>query len=275
LKFFLDDDMVKVLIINPEFSACAMLTDHFDIAVNKTFEVNKVYCLEEAEEVLYYFKPDFIFLDLDMSLKDISNFLLYGQHSSASIIFTGQYNPYFEKAIRFCSLHYLPNHLHADSVGNVIQKCLDRPITTSQKMQLYQVLIGNLQAKSVKNFQLAIVSDKRVCCFSPNDIVRFQADQEEVVVHLKNSSIITTGYTLWHFETILQPLRFIRCHKIHLVNPVCITGITHDNYVSVSDGSCLEIYRRMAGEVLKHLNRARKIVLCTQSAMFPFEILSN
>lgn len=262
--------MIKVLIINPEFSACNMLTDYFDITVNKTFEVNQVSSLKEAEEILYYFKPDFIFLNLDMSLSDISNFLLYGQHSSASIIFTSQYNPYFDKATRFCSLHYLPDHLHADSVGNAIQRCLDRPINTSQKMQLYQVLINNLREKSVKDFKFAIVSNTRVCCFFPNEVIRLQANEQEVVIHLNNSSIVTTGYTLWHFEDLLQSFRFIRCHKSHLVNPVCITGITHDNFVTVSDGSCLELYRRMAGEVLKHLNRARNIVLNTQSAMLPY-----
>jgi two-component system LytT family response regulator len=59
---------------------------------------------------------------------------------------------------------------------------------------------------------------------------------------------------LAEYETILEPLGFIRTHRSHLVNKMHISAINEAGQIVMVDTSCAEVSRRKKKEVFARIN---------------------
>ncbi|WP_439557597.1 LytR/AlgR family response regulator transcription factor [Dyadobacter sp.] len=87
------------------------------------------------------------------------------------------------------------------------------------------------------------------------EILRFEADRNYTVIHLKDNKTFIASKTLKHFEDMLVDFKFVRTHKSHLVNLEYIVRISSNNeYLILADGSLVEVSRRRKDEVQQQLN---------------------
>jgi two-component system LytT family response regulator len=246
--------MIKALIVDDEPKSRNVLAYYIDTYIDEIKEVRQAESVDDALERLKTFRPDIVFLDVEMPHKNGFQFLMEKKDPSFDVIFTTAYNQYAIQAIRFSALDYLLKPVDPDELKNAIQRHLEKRENGMEKKALYDNLVSNIEKKDVKDFKIAVPSAEGVYFFTIDEILRLEADRSYTHIHLVKKRPFIASKTLKHFEEMLEEFHFIRTHKSHLVNPKHITHLTNDNeYLLLTDGSRVEVSRRKKDEVLQQL----------------------
>jgi two-component system LytT family response regulator len=249
--------MINALIIDDEQKARNVLNHYLTNIVTEEIDVRHADSVAEALNVLQSFRPDIVFLDVEMPYQNGFDFLQNRKNPEYDIVFTTAYNQYAIQAIRFSALDYLLKPVDPDELQTAIQRHLDKVKERQQlpKQELYDNLVQNIQKKEIKDFRLAVPSSEGVFFFTLDEIMRLEADKNYTSIHLVGKRPFVSSKTLKHFDEMLGEFNFIRTHKSHLVNSRFIKQVTHNNqFVLLSDGTQVEVSRRKKDEVQHQLN---------------------
>jgi two-component system LytT family response regulator len=91
--------------------------------------------------------------------------------------------------------------------------------------------------------------------FSPEEIVRLEASSNYTNVFFTNRKKMLIAKVLKDYETMLEPLHFVRTHRSHLVNSQHVQFIDSNGRIIMRDSSRVEISRRKKKDVLKELKK--------------------
>lgn len=247
--------MIKALIIDDEAKARNVLRHYLESFVPQITETRQADSVDGAIEILQVYKPDIVFLDVEMPHKNGFQFLIEVEDPVFDVIFTTAYNQYAIQAIRFSALDYLLKPVDPDELQAAVQRHVEKRDTPQPQNGLYQNLVENITKKEVKDFKIAVPSAEGFHFFMIDDILRLEADRSYTHIHLVKRKPFIASKTLKHFEEMLEEFNFIRTHKSHLVNPKHITRLSSDNeFLLLTDGSKVEVSRRKKDEVQKQLN---------------------
>lgn len=246
--------MVKVLIVDDELKARNILRHYVENLIPKISECRQAESVDNALDILKMYQPDIVFLDVEMPHKNGFDFLLEVKDPSFDVVFTTAYNQYAIQAIRFSALDYLLKPVDPDELKTAVQRHLEKKESDTQKKELYQNLVQNIEKKSVKDFRIAVPSTEGTHFFTIDEIIRLEADRNYTHIHLLNKKPFLASKTLKHFEEMLEDFQFIRTHKSHLINPTFISRLSSDKeHILLNDGSRIELSRRKKDEVLQQL----------------------
>lgn len=247
--------MIKALIIDDEPRARNVLYQFIVSFVPEIIEVRTASSVEEAQGVMEYYKPDLVFLDVEMPYKNGFDFLQIPNMPEFDVIFTTAYNQYAIQAIRFSALDYLLKPISPEDLRAAVKRHFTKGESFRQRKLLLDNLAANIDKRDVKDFRLAVPSSEGVFFFMIHEILRLEADRNYTIIHLINKRPFIASKTLKHFEDMLSKFRFIRTHKSHLVNLDHIIRISNNNeFIILSDGSRIEVSRRKKDEVQRQLN---------------------
>lgn len=249
--------MIKALIIDDESKARNVLNHYLQKLVPEISEIKQADSVSKALSILETYRPDMVFLDVEMPHQNGFDFLMAQKQLTYDIVFTTAYNQYAIQAIRFSALDYLLKPVDPDDLRIAVDRHLTKVKQKfhEQKQQLYDNLVQNIEKKDVRDFRLAVPTSSGVHFFTLDEILRLEADKNYTSIHLIGRRPFVSSKTLKHFDEMLGEFNFIRTHKSHLVNPRHITQVTHNSqYVLLTDGSRIEVSRRKKEEVQQHLN---------------------
>lgn len=246
--------MTKAMIIDDEQKARSILEHYVTSFIPEITEVRQVDSVDAGLRLLDEFKPDIVFLDVEMPRRNGFDFLASVKDPQFDVIFTTAYNQYAIQAIRFSALDYLLKPVDPEELKAAVKRHIEKQHTSGGQRELYDNLVGNIEKKEVKDFRIAVPSSDGVHFFMVDEILRLEADSSYTHIHLTNRKPFVASKTLKHFEEMLEEFGFIRTHKSHLVNPRFINRISNDNeFVLLKDGTRVEVSRRKKDEVLHQL----------------------
>lgn len=247
--------MTKALIIDDELKARNILNHYILTYIPGITEIQQAASVDEGILILESFKPDIVFLDVEMPYKNGFDFLLAVGDMTFDIVFTTAYNQYAIQAIRFSALDYLLKPIDPDELLAAVEKYHNRKKSLKEQQELYYNLTQNIRRKEAKDFRLAVPSSEGVYFFTLDEILRLEADRNYTMIHLIGKRPFIASKTLKHFEEMLDGFGFIRTHKSHLVNPKHITRLGHNtDFIILRDGSRVEVSRRKKEEVQQLLH---------------------
>ncbi|MCP9750111.1 LytTR family DNA-binding domain-containing protein [Ferruginibacter sp. HRS2-29] len=246
--------MIKALIIDDEVKARNILKHYVENFISEITEVQQAESVDAALALLETYKPDVVFLDVEMPHKNGFDFLTALPEINFDVIFTTAYNQYAIQAIRFSALDYLLKPVDPDELKASVLRHLEKKADHSEQEELYRNLVSNIEKKDVRDFRIAVPSSEGVHFFTIDEILRLEAERSYTHIHLVNKRPFLASKTLRHFEEMLTDFNFIRTHKSHLVNPKHITRVSNDKeFVLLTDGSKVEVSRRKKDEVFQQL----------------------
>lgn len=195
---------------------------------------------KDGVEKISIYKPDLIFLDVEMD--DMTGFEMLAQAKNIDfkIIFITSYSHYAIKAIRFNALDYL---LKPIDLGE-LKKAITRYKRTTLNNENLYLALQNQQTKQVSNHQLILKTQEGEIRLVVNDIIRMEADSNYSYIYLKSGKKKLVTKTLAYLEELLDDKGFYRCHRSHLINGAYISGNPNRLSISLSDGSEIPIARR-------------------------------
>lgn len=246
--------MIKALLVDDEPKATDVLRLLLERFVPEVGPVAVCNDAREAASAIHRFRPDLLFLDIQMPY--LNGFDVLGQlrHRPFKVVFTTAHSEYTIQAIRFIAFDYLLKPIAAQDLVATVQRYTQaqNELGGYQPEQL-QNLLRNVQARDPAQFRIAIPAREGVHFFLPNEIIRCEALGGYTKFYTTTGKTYLSSRNLGEYDDLLAPHGFLRAHKSHLVNKTQVSFIDHDGFLVLKDSSVVEVSRRKKGEVMEQL----------------------
>lgn len=241
--------MIQAIIVDDEPRAQQELSYLLERHTPEVVVIDIVSSVDEAEKSIKKWRPQLVFLDIEMPRENGFNLLERFKDYPFSVIFTTAYDEYAIRAIRFSALDYLlkpiqPNELK-ESIGRA-KKTENRTLPLNHLAQFENdvqqdfIILHGTNGYVKKKF---------------DEIIRLEADRNYSTVFLENGERIVAAKTLLFFDELLANNGFLRCHRSHLVNLKHFKKLDTSDHWSIilSDLSRIPVAHRKKSAVRKML----------------------
>lgn len=200
--------------------------------------------VQEALPVIQSFQPDLLFLDIQMPHQSGFDLLTSIDNWNFEVVFTTAYNEFAIQAIRFSALDYLLKPVDETELKKAVERFKAKRIYAPAGQILFRNFIQNISQGNKDKFKLALADTNEVKYVQLDEIIRLQADSNYTHIYLKGNKTFVSAKTLKEYDELLQGHHFLRVHKSHLVNPAHVERYDKTGWLSMSDGSKVEVARR-------------------------------
>lgn len=207
--------------------------------------------VQEAIPLIQTFKPDILFLDIQMPHQSGFDLLTNIDKWDFEVIFTTAYNEFAIQAIRFSALDYLLKPVDEAELRKAVERYKAKRIYAPAGQLLFRNFIQNISSTNKDKFKLALAGANEVKYVQLDEIIRLQAESNYTHIFLTGKKVFVSAKTLKEYDEILQEHKFLRVHKSHLVNPFHIQSYEKQGLLVMSDGATVEVARRKK-EFLQH-----------------------
>lgn len=171
---------------------------------------------EQAVQLIDQYKPDLIFLDIEMPGFNGFEVLEKILHNPM-VIFTTAFDSYALKAFEENSVDYLLKPIESERLDKAIEKLqrLSKDSDIKLQPQLHKLIEALNTRKEFKSFPVKI-GDK-IIFIKPEDISYLEAKDKYVFIVTDENKEYLTDFSLSSLEDKL-PRNFVRVHRAHIIN---------------------------------------------------------
>lgn len=220
--------MIRTIIIDDEPLACSLLEEMLQAYPQIKIEAvcyDGISGLEKIQE----FKPDLIFLDIQMP-KITGIEMLELLEDPPAVIFTTAYDEYAIKAFEMNAVDYLLKPYSAQRLKQGVERILEN--NKLEKLKVSEQTAGLHTAESSAR---VVVKDGHIIKIIPTkDVLYIEAASDYVKIFTKDKYYLKHG-TMAHFEQVLAEKNFIRVHRSFIVN----TSYIHSVELQEKGGHCV------------------------------------
>jgi two-component system LytT family response regulator len=206
---------------------------------------------EEAIRLIHQYKPDVIFLDIEMPR--MSGFKMLEQFTEVDfeVIFITAYNHYAINAIRISAFDYLVKPVAIED----LQQTVDRLGNFSLKKtrERANLLKNNLANPKSQEDHIAIPTNDGLEFIQIKQIIRIESSSNYSKLILQTGQQMVVTRQLKDFEELLQDYRFYRVHHSHLINLNYIARYIRGDggQITMRNGDIIDVSRRKKEVFLK------------------------
>lgn len=212
---------MKALIIDNELplrNALRLLLENYCPEITEKAEADGV---KTGLEQIKNFAPDIVFLDVEMD--DGTGFDLMQQvpNPSFQLIFVTAHNQYAIDAFRFSAIDYLLKPVDPEALQKGVQKAAGQLRTRNLGRQM-EVLMQQLKGKPDPDKRIVLRDFDNIYFVRTGDILFCEAEGPYTKFYVSSGETILVSKNLKEYESILEPLGFVRTHHSFLANPAKI-----------------------------------------------------
>ncbi len=206
----------------------------------------------DAIDLIAMTKPELLFLDIHMPDLDGIGVAeaLAGTERPPAIVFVTAYDDYAVKAFELSAIDYLLKPYDRERFDLALARARSTTLAVPSGEQLVKMLAG-LRHEERYVRRILIPNDGRSFFVSIEEIVRLESDGNNVLVHTTRGTHPLRS-TLASIESRLDPARFARVHRSHVVNIDAIAEIRPwfhgDAVIVMRDGAEVSWSRRYAAQ---------------------------
>lgn len=246
--------MIKVIIIDDEKNALEVLEMQLKQYCSGVEIVGIANGAEIGIHLIRKCKPDLVFLDIEMPVKNGFDVLNETRDCNYKVIFTTAYDQFAIKAFKYSAIDYLLKPIDILELQAAVER-LSMPESVYSLEQKLGLLFE--QYKIPQKDLIALPIGDSIQVFKPNEIIRCESESNYTHIFLKDGKRLLVSKTLKEVEEILSGLNFFRVHQSHLINLDHIKHFSKSEgaYVVLSDGSNVAISRSKKEEFMEQFRR--------------------
>lgn len=207
---------------------------------------------EKGIEAIHKFKPDLVFLDIEMPHMNGFDMLEQFDKLFFDVVFCTAYDQFAIKAFRYSALNYLLKPVDPDDLKETIRR-LEEKKSTPAKEQI-ELLIQNIRQTTRPPLQrIALTTGDGMLFVDTYDIVYCQAESNYTCVVLAGGKKILVSKVLKDIDETLSGNDFYRVHNSYLINLNHISKFVRGEggYVIMDDGTNIGISRSRRQEFME------------------------
>lgn len=211
--------MIKVILIDDEPLARALIAEYLQPYTNIQIVAE---CGDgfEGVKAISQFQPDLIFLDIQMP--KINGFeMLELLDTEPSIIFTTAFDEYAVRAFESNAIDYLLKPFSQERFNKAVQKWLShRELEKNAISKPANINFSHSEEAS----RVVVKNGAKIKIIPTSEIIYLEAYDDYVKIYT-NEGYQLKKKTMSHFESVLDPVYFLRVHRSFLVQLNQITRI--------------------------------------------------
>lgn len=219
------------------------------IIENYCHEIEILGCADSvvnAKDLVNVYKPDVVFLDINMPVLDGFDFLDEYDERNFMVVFVSAHEEYGINAVKAGAADYLLKPVNIKELKQTVKRLLmikNKEIKVETVHETNKLVLPASHGFNVLEF---------------DDIIRLEAEGCYTKVIFKDGKNAIVSRTLKDFEDTVPKQKFFRIHKSHLINLKYIKDYSKigGNFVTMTDGSKIEISRRKAPEFIQRIKAA-------------------
>lgn len=220
---------------------------------------------EQAKLIIESSKPDVVFLDIRMpSGSEGFELLDEIEEKDFLVVFVTAFKDFAIKAFNANAAYYLLKPIDIDELLKSVEKLVETKKVFTENPQNFPTYY-----KSLKNLSDNLTRNKPCNRIAISHTKGLKIIEDDTIVHLEASGNCTTIYfedgtryldtrTLKVYENILDPSKFCRVHKSHIINLDRLTGYLHEDghFAQLKGGVQVPVARNRVTEFVKMLKDA-------------------
>ncbi len=207
--------------------------------------------VEEGYEAVLKYKPDLLFLDIELPDGNGFDILKRFTRIPFKVIFITGHQEYAITAIKVSALDFILKPIDNEEFISSVGKAQE--LISSEEQQLkFEALRENLQSRKILKRIILHTAD-HLQLVSVSDIIRAEADSNYTTFCLSDGKHIMVSRTIKEFEVLLTGSGMIRVHQSHLVNMEYIDRFTKKDggYLLLRDGTKIPVSANLKKQVLQ------------------------
>ncbi|MCW3785002.1 LytR/AlgR family response regulator transcription factor [Plebeiibacterium sediminum] len=191
----------------------------------------------EGVKLIQQFKPDLIFLDIQMP-KVSGLEMLEVIENPPKVIFTTAYDQFAIKAFELNAIDYLLKPFSKDRFEQAVKKVLNSQNTT-HKESLNNLIDKSLDNENSKLTRIVVKKNSNLEMIPVDEVIYIEASDDFVFIHTADNRYIKSR-TMKYFQSHLNEHQFVRIHRSYIVNILSIHKIEQyekDSHVVVLKNS--------------------------------------
>lgn len=211
---------------------------------------------EEGKEALYTYKPDLLFLDIQMPHQDGFSLLRSLTEYDFEVIFVTAYDQYAIQAMRFSAVDYLLKPIDIRELQSAVARAFKQRQLKVQNQQINH-LMQWLKAESQKEeLQIALSTLGETRFVKTHEIIRCESSNNYTAFFLNDGTNLLVSKPIYEYDDLLSGYGFLRCHQSHLVNKAYIKSWKKDygDFLQLTDGTQVPVSRGKKETIKKALH---------------------
>lgn len=248
-------ETLKAVIIDDEASSRNTLRQKLTVHFPEILIIAECEDGEKGIKVIEEYKPDIIFLDVEMPRMNGFTMLQNLKSKDFELIFTTAYGHYAITAIRFSALDYLVKPIEVEELKSAVQRAKEKRSKNLPDKRIENLLYNIAEEKEISN-RIALPSLDGLLFINISDIIYLEAESNYTHLYLQSERKTTVSKTLKDFEELLPSSVFIRIHHSYMINKKMVQRYIkgEGGQVVMSDGKLLDISRRKKEEFIRAIS---------------------
>jgi two-component system LytT family response regulator len=246
--------MKRTLIIDDEADARLLIQNLIKKYFPEIGILGEAASKSEAIEKIELFRPDFVFLDINLGDGNGFEVMDYFKNNHLQCIFTTAYDEFAIRAFRYNAIDYLLKPIAIEEFQSAVNKVLSNS-DTSLIFSKMDNLMDQISTKNIN--RITINTHDGLSIIKLTDIVRIEADGNYSTIYLNTKEKILASKSLKEFEELLPESSFCRTHQSHIVGLNFVKKMIKDDggYLLMENGEKVIISRRKKEEVLQIISK--------------------
>ena len=206
---------------------------------------------EEGIRMINQYKPDVLFLDIEMPRMSGFKMLEQIPEVDFEVIFITAYNHYAIHAIRISAFDYLVKPVGIEDLQQTVERLGN--FAAKKTRERAENLKQNLANPKSQEDQIAIPTSDGLEFIQIKQILRIESSSNYSKLILQNGQHMLVTRQLKDFEEMLQDYRFYRVHHSHLINLGFIARYVRGDggQITMRNGDVIDVSRRKKEVFLK------------------------
>ena len=196
----------------------------------------------EGRIVLEQYRPDLLFLDIQMPGASGLDLLQSLDRYAFDVIFVTAHDQYGIQAVKLSALDYLLKPIHIDELRAAVEKAVER--RGGNRAQLDN-LMQLLRHHHRDDHRIALATLRETRFVPVAQVIRLESSNNYSHFYLEGGERLTTSKAIHEYEEVLTGYGFFRCHQSHLVNRRFVRSWVKEDggYLLLEDGTQVPVSR--------------------------------
>ena len=172
----------------------------------------------EAVDLINRHQLDLVFLDIQMPAMDGFGVIeVVGTEKMPAVVFVTAFNEYAIAAFEVQAVDYLLKPFDQERFAKSFQRAYDRIVAGEENLAVFTRLLEEIKSESGYLKRIMVKRGKRYSFVRIEDVIYLSAEEKYVNIHTHEGKHLIRQ-TLAGIEARLDPSKFVRIHRSHIIN---------------------------------------------------------